>query len=588
MDLTGRPLIVRIVMQGALLCALCGGVAPSADGQINHPRTDPPKAEPPKVVPLKADSSASPAIRPATIDWWSPIVSKSLLDQPRWVSFDIETILLDTLRNSPRIQSVSARTSVALENIVQQDAVFDSAVLFESSIGRANDPVGNTLTTGGPPRLIEETVNSRAGVRRTGRRGTEVVIAQEMGLLDNNSIFLDPQQQGSSRLSLSVTQPLMGRGGRVYNERLLTQARLDSQISWQEMRGDVEQRVTQVIASYWRLYELRCHLLQQHALLERGERIQKILSARDDYDSSRIELAKARQRVARRIDRQLQLTAEIRKQQVQLAALIGAEELRGTGGTLELIPLSTSTFPEVDIDLHDALVQGIENRPEVRSATVALEQAALSVQVTKTELMPLVTGVVNTYLAGLNGNNRVLDSLTDQFTQGGPGISAALQYDRPNGQRAARSRHRQAHHRYRQRSEELREMIQGTRADIESALINVDTAKQQRATKQRLLAAAAEEEKVLTARWEMMGSDGAAVGTVLENLLDAQQRRTDAEREWTSAKVRYTTSLVELQRAMGTLLIKHSIEPVRHGRHAGVHFQVLGGVQEATQEKMDQ
>ena len=69
----------------------------------------------------------------------------------------------------------------------------------------------------------------------------------------------------------------------------------------------------------------------------------------------------------------------------------------------------------------------------------------------------------------------------------------------------------------------------------------------------------------------MMAGDGNTVGTVLENLLDAQQRRTDAEGEWTSAQVDYLASLVDLQRAMGTLLTRSGIRPVQHGGQ-GVEF----------------
>ena len=507
------------------------------------------------------DRAATPTAE-TPIDWWHGAVTQTVLDAPRWVSFDLETVLLDTLGNSPRISSVSRRTSVVMEKIIQQDAAFDSTVLFESNLGRTNDPVGNSLITGGPPRLIEESLTTRAGIQKTGRRGTTLDLSQELGLLNSNSNFFDPPDQGNSRLNLSLTQPLLSRGGQVYNERLLTQARIDGKVSWQDMRGEVEQRIADVIAAYWGLYELRCHLLQQTKLLQRGERIEAIVEARRDFDAGRIELAKARQRVARRIDRQLQVKSDLQRQQTRLASLVGAEELFAAEGALELIPLESPIFPNIEFNLRDAVLQGIENRPEVRAATAELESAGLSIRVTRAELTPQLTAVVDTYLAGLNGSYNVVQSFTDQFTTGGPGIAAGLLYEMPHGRRAAKSRYREAHHLYQQRSEELRETIQLTRAEIETALINVKTAMAQQGTKHKLLTTAIDEEDILTRRWEMMGGDGADVGTVLENLLDAQQRRTDAEREWITAQTQYLTSLVELQRAMGTLLIRTGIEPI--------------------------
>lgn len=517
------------------------------------------------MLALRTGWTEEPQSDPAR-DWWQPSVKQSVLDSPNWVTFDLQTVLLDTLNHSPLIQRVSRRTSVELEKIVQQDAAFDPNVMFESQLGRKNDPVGSTLTTGGPPRLIEETLTTRAGIERVSRRGTEINLSQEFGLLDSNSTFFDPADQANSRLSLSLTQPLLSRSGQAYNERLLTQARINSRVSWQRMRGDIESRVAEVIKAYWALYELRCHLLQQTELLKRAHRIEDILQARQDFDTGRIELAKARQRVARRADLLLQFDAEVKKQQARLANMIGAERLISAGRSLEMIPLESPRFPEVEIELRDAVAQGLENRPEVRAAVNELENAALSIRVTRADLMPQLTGVLNAYLAGLRGHYNVLNSLTDQFTTGGPGISAGLRYDLPQGRRAAKSRHREAFHRYRQRSEELRETIQATTLQIETALISLNTAMASQATKQRMLETALDEEAILTRRWELMAGDGAAVGTVLESLLDAQQRRVDAEREWVSSQTDYLNAFIELQQAMGTLLIRTGVTPVKqHG-----------------------
>lgn len=522
---------------------------------------------------IGASADASAAENRKDLDWWNTKVRDTLMDEaPYWVSFDLDTVLLDTLRSSPRIQSVSHNASVSLEQIIQQDAAFDPNVLFDSRLGRTNDPVGNSLITGGPPRLVEESLTTRGGVQRTTRRGGQFDVSQELGLLDSNSNFFSPRNQGNARLSMSLTQPLMERGGRVYNERLLTQARFDSRISWQEMRGQVEQRIADVINAYWRLYELRCHLLQQQALLRRGQRIESLVEARQELDASRIELAKARQRVARRVDRLLQIKAEIQIQQARFIGLVGSDQLSSADQMLELIPLEMPSFPNIEMDLRDAFIRGLENRPEVRAATADLEAAALAIEVTRTELTPQLTAVVEAYVAGLNGNSQALRSFTDQFSTGGPGLAGGLTYEMPYGRRAARARHREAQHRYRQRAEELREAMQVTRAEISTAIINAKTAMAQRETKYRLLQTALDEEAILTRRWEMMAGDGANVGTVLETLLDAQQRRTDAEREWTSAATRYISSLVDLQLAMGTLLINHDITPVREACANEIHF----------------
>ena len=536
-------------------------------------------------VPSQIPSQIPSEVRPSeTPRWWDDPAQQMILDRPQWVSFGLDTILLDTLDHSPRIQIVTSQTSMAIEKIVQQDAAFDPRVLFDSRLGRNNDPVGNSLTTGGPPRLIEDSLTASGGIQQTTRRGGLLDVSQEVGLLNSNSTFFDPTHQGNARLSLSLTQPLLARGGQVYNERLLTQARIDGRVSWSEMRGEVETRVSDVIAAYWRLYELRCHYLQTVELLRRGQEIETFLSARMDFDAGEIELAKVRGRVARRMDREVRLRAEIKKQQATLAMLVGSEALTSARGHMEMIPSEVPDYPAIDLNLRDAVQTGIENRPEIRTATAQLESAGLSIRVTRTELQPKLAAVFEAYLAGLNGNRRVLNSWTDQFTQGGPGMAAGLQYELPYGRRAAKAKHREAQHRYRLRSEELREVVQQTQAEIEIALVSVLAAVEGQTTKQRQLETAITEERVLSGRWESIAGDGASAGVVLETLLDAQSRRTDAEKQLVSSQTQYVIALVQLQRAMGTLLTKSGVTPVQDRCDHRVQF-ITDGSRDAEIER---
>lgn len=504
--------------------------------------------------------------------WWDSLAREAVLDQPRWVAFGLDSVLLDTLDHSPRIQILSNQASVALERIVQQDAAFDSRVLFDSRINRNNDPVGNTLTTGGPLRLIDENLTASGGIQRTTRRGGLIDVSQEIGLANSNSLFFEPADQGNSRLSLSLNQPLLDRSGQFYNERLLAQARIDSRVSWQQMRGDVEARLADVVSAYWRLYELRCHYLQTVDLLNRGKQIETFLSGRTQFDAGTLELTKVRVRTARRMDREIQLRAEIKAQQATLAQLVGSDTLISAMTSMEMIPTTTLSQTAVAMDLRSAVKTGIENRAEIKSATAQLEAAALSIRVTRAELQPQLSAVFEAYLAGLNGNNNVLNSWTDQFTRGGPGLAAGFQYDMPQGRRAARSRHREAQLRYQTRSEELRETVQQAQTEIEIALVRVQASQEGMQTKRRLLESAIAEEAILMGRWEMLAGDGNSVGVVLETVLDAQLRRTEAERGLVSAQVEQAIAIVQLQRAMGTLLIRNGVSPIQDRTNNRIHF----------------
>ncbi|SMP69614.1 Outer membrane protein TolC [Neorhodopirellula lusitana] len=499
----------------------------------------------------------------AVVPWWEPRASEYLLNSPNFMQVDVPTLLTDTLESSPRISAISRRTSIAYEKIVQQQAAFDPTILLETGVGRVNDPVGSTLTTGGPPRLIQDSFTSSAGVRKITQLGTIVDLNQEIGTLSSNSQFFDPAHQGNSRLSLSITQPLMATSGRVYNTRLVTQASIESNVAWQQLRLDLESHLIDTLNTFWRLYERRAQLVQQRALIARGERIGKLVAARASYDSGPLQQIKVTRRLASDRDRLLELEAEVERLQVQLKSLVGSPSLMSMDQRIELIPLGDPNLPVETFEVRDCIVRGLEHRADIKAATRQLAASGLEVNVTKNELMPRLNAVIDAYLSGLNGSNAIGESFVDQFSEGGPGITAALTYNLPWGRRAAKSRYREARYRYQQRSEELRMSLLEARREIESSVIRVRAGAALRASKAATLLASRREEAIATRRWETLAGDGGPTALVLEDLLETQKRHTDAEQAYVTAQVNYMMELVTLQQAMGTFLIREGIEPTR-------------------------
>ncbi|EMB19108.1 TolC family protein [Rhodopirellula europaea] len=510
--------------------------------------------------------------------WWESIAFSGLLQTPEQVSFDLPTVLTDTLETSPRISSVSRRTSIAYEKIVQQNAVFDPTLLLEGGYGRVNDPVGSTLTTGGPDRLIQNSVIASGGFRKLTRRGAVVDLTQELGTLDSNSLFFEPNPQGNSRVSLSITQPLLATSGEVYNTRLVTQASIESRIAWQEMRSEIESHLVDTFQAFWRLYERRCHLVQQRSLIERGEQIARIVDGRADLDSGPLQRIKVQRRLANDRDRQIEIEAELQRLQVRLRTLVGSPEIAAMKQSVELIPLANPDIPKEDIELKDAIVRGLEYRPDIQAATQELASAGLGINVTRNELKPQLDAVFDAYLSGLRGDNRFLQAFGDQFTEG-PGLTATLQYSLPYGRRAARSRVREARYRYQQRSEELRQSLLVARREIETALIQADANFRLRESKAITLQAAIREEEIAMRRWELLAGDGGPTALVLEDLLETQKRRTESEQLFVTAQVSSIISLIELQKAMGTLLMTEGVQPYRPGNTSQIDLSRIDPVE---------
>ncbi len=117
-------------------------------------------------------------------------------------------------------------------------------------------------------------------MRRTTTSGTSVELAQRMGWQANNSAFLVPNPQSTSRLELAVTQPLMAGRGESYQLRRVVEARLIAEGTQAESLAKIQNTLLQVHQRYWDLYRTRAIFLQRRQAVERAEQLSQSLQAR--------------------------------------------------------------------------------------------------------------------------------------------------------------------------------------------------------------------------------------------------------------------------------------------------------------------
>lgn len=498
------------------------------------------------------------------IPWWTGAAS-----QPFWSEsaqmIPLEEVVLRTLSEEPGVQMELNTIAIARESIIEQDAAFDVKWILDSGLGRTNDPVGNSLVTGGPPRLIERSWDNSASIERLTRRGGQLSVSQDAGFLDSNSNFFSPADQANTRLAVSLVQPMLGRGKRAYNERLLVRARLDYNQTEHEAQAAIANRLLAAMETYHQLHAARGRFIQQVALLNRSREVLGWLQSRIELDVAPLEVSKVEARIRSRERVLVNLKQQVYRLQIELVQAMGGTDLVIGGNAVEIHPeapdiASAIKTDDQTLDVASAVEVALLHRPEIQVATTALQTAALEMRVTKTELTPYLAAVFNGYLSGLRGNQEYFGSFTDQFTRGGPGLSASIQYELPVGRRAARSRHRQAHLRYQLRNEELKQAIVQTTAQVQSAMNDWNSAMEAMSIRKKTLEFAEEEESLHRDRWMLYGPDQNQAAITLETLLEAQQRRTDAENQWIIAETELANSWLRLQLAMGVLLESQQLD----------------------------
>ncbi|MCA9121598.1 MAG: TolC family protein [Planctomycetaceae bacterium] len=485
--------------------------------------------------------------------WWEHHVGEPQRPSAESVGVTATELIAQALAQSEHVLAISQGPLIQQENVLKAIADFDPSVFLESRWDDLSNPVGNTLTTGGPNRFSDHHWQNKGGFRKKTNLGGTIELSQAIGLQDTNSIFFVPGQQAQTRMMLGLNQPLLRRAGREYNESGILLAEIQTNIAEHELSRDLQDHAYTVIQAYWDLYLHRALYLQRQRSYDQAEKILIELKSREQIDSLRSQIARAQAAVAIRKAGVQRAMLETQTAQARIVTLTNNPYWRN-GAAVELTPVEAPATTRAAIDLHTAFQTALHYRPEVAKHMEEIREAQIRFGISKNELLPTLDLVLETYVAGLQGSYDVANSIGNQFANGAPSYSAGIIFQVPIGNRAAQAEYRRREAQVSQLMHELNAVLSQVSLEVEVAVNEVEATYQELQGRYESMLATDEELKYLFDRWRLLPGEDRAVSFVLEELLDAQDRQTEAEAAYVRSQVAYTIANFSLQRASGALL----------------------------------
>ena len=230
--------------------------------------------------------------------WWNQFIDRPLDESSRALTVDVEALVLGAMKCSPRVLALSMVPEIRKTDITEAQAAFDPKAFLESKFIRTSDPVGNILTTGpDSSRFRDQNWTYNSGIRRKTALGGQFEASQRFGFEDNNSIYYVPLPQGTAKLSLSYTQPLLNGAGIAYNESVIVLAEIDACAASDQFAAELQNHLLDVNRAYWTLYLERVTYLLKRRLLREAEMILRDLNARKTLDASSGQILRAKSAV---------------------------------------------------------------------------------------------------------------------------------------------------------------------------------------------------------------------------------------------------------------------------------------------------
>lgn len=510
------------------------------------------------MLPSGVEQSPTPApsvVVPENFSaWWDGLVQQRAGIAPRSIAVDVTTLVQQALIYSSQVQVLQADPEVQHRIVKQEEATFDWRTFLNSKYDNLNDPIGNTLTTGNnDSRFKDRHSVSSGGLKRRTTSGGEVKLSQQFGYQDNNSRFLLPNAQTTSRLELSFRQPLMSQSGVAYNQSQIILARINASSSGDETLEELQRHLYGVAEAYWKLYRARAEFFQRQKLLASAQKVLQTLEGRHGVDTIPRQILRARAAVARAESRMQRAVTDIRNAESQLRLLVNDPEMLN-GGAVEFTPMEAPSMAPLPVGLRESLQEALVNRPDISHAIRQMRASGVRMGVSKSEMLPKLDFIVSSYVAGLENKAQFIDSFNNQFTQGRPGYTVGLEFEVPLGNRAAKAK-------VEQRQWELKRAINSFKATVETSLTEVeiasrevDTAWRELLGKYQAMVAAQNEVSYLQDRFNVLPNVEESSILLLEDLLDGYERLADEEAAFAQAQTTYALSIIQLRRSTGTML----------------------------------
>lgn len=502
-------------------------------------------------------SELPPGFRP----WWDATVRKSTGLAKTSVNVDVSKLLQDAMLYSPQVTAIQTEPEVQYRVVTQESAKFDWTAFLEATYDDLNDPIGNTLTTAnGATRLLTRKAVGTSGVRQKNLHGGELRIAQNIGHENQNSSFFVPNNQGTARFELSYRQPLLDGAGRTYNESEIVLARIHANSSEDEVADALQDHLIKVTEAYWTLYRARAEFLQRQKLFRSSRDVLTTLEGRNQVDPIPRQILRAKAAVTRSQTGIQRTVARVRDAEAQLRLLVNSPEMLN-GGPTELTPVEAPGMVTENTELRGVLHTALVNRPDISEAIRKMRAAGVRLGVSRTELLPRLDFLVESYVSDLTGGSNVGRSYRDQFRDNRPGVTVGLEFEIPLGNRAAQAK-------YEQRQWELKRSVSVFRATVEKSLTDVEIANREVGTaysemqsRFQAMSAAENETAYLRDRFNVLPMVEDSATLLLEDLLDSFERLADEEAGFVQALVDHAVALVKLKKELGVLLRSRNSSP---------------------------
>ena len=497
---------------------------------------------------------------------------------------DLDEAIAIALKNNLGLLVQRYQRSQSLFRIDQEYGIYDTVLGVNANVNSDSRPSASQLD--GALVTENETITGNVELRKPVASGGEFSIDWQNSRSQSNSRFSDINPSLRSSLTFAFNQPLLRNRGRRITERNLAVARLNSDMSLDDLEVQVVDTVQTVANGYWALVEGLEQLKVAEESLALAEELHEMNRIQIEVGTlAPLELVQSEAGIATREEEIIRVQAQIQDSADELRRLLNLDER--SFWDLEIVPTTSPEISRVVIDLEASLGWALDRRAEIDRQELQIESLLIDSQFLKNQARPDLSLNMSYGRNALGGDRLTCDrpgepSIADLFSPCPPeyertdsldyfstlgqfyqgilgqvfeGWNVGLSLSKPLQNRAAKAQNRIAALALDQGRLELRDLTLSIRTEVRTATRAVETAGKQidSARVSRELA-----EKNLDAAQKRYEN---GLWTSFQ-VLEIQEDLTAARTREVEAITNYRRALLAYFKAIGMLLDQKGIELV--------------------------
>ncbi len=387
------------------------------------------------------------------------------------LSFTLQEAVQLGLERNPDFTIQRLEPSIMKSYVDEQSSVFDPSLALSTTSSETKS-LRFLGTKREPVYLVTTRTQYDAMVSETLPTGTTVSVN---GALSGNlsNVYTD---QYSGNIGLTVTQSLLKGLSIGYNLASLRRARLDLDITQEELKASAEQLVSDVEKAYWDLYLKAEEItIRNNSFGLANRQLQETLERVAVGRLPELELASVRAEVANRKEALIDAQSEYEQARLNFIFLLNPKE--NDIWSVVPVPVDKPFFPVDTLDAlsaHEEL--GLKYRPDLRQARIMLKQGEIDVVRTRNGLLPRLDIFINVGRTSYaNSFKEALPDLKSDYRN----VDWGVTFDFPVLDRQARAQYSRAKKTREQMELSLENMKRMVQWDIRAAYVEVLRSRQQ-------------------------------------------------------------------------------------------------------------